>query len=229
MTAPLVQQETWDLPDVVVVIRKHPKTVLELPVTVVIQRAMNRWRQSADFLAVSEEVPWAAWVVRKKAEGLVAPPVEENLDPTESADVRPVWIDQAVGHLKALGEQAGIRFERPPGDVRLPSVPPPVKDATIWKLAWSYPKVRPVVEPRPRLVYRDPETLAQRIQWLRQRLKERPRWLWQDTVDGQSRADQILGFLAALHLWHHQEIELQQEAPFEPLWIIVPEERHDPS
>ncbi|MCL5115674.1 MAG: hypothetical protein M1272_00790 [Firmicutes bacterium] len=193
-------------------IRRQPLLARELDVSVLAQEVAGRWREHSDMLQASEEVPVAAWIVKKKVEGLIRPdePEEEAVGFDES--LRPAWLDEALGPLQALARSAEGYI--PGSAVALDRPPAPVKDPSPWKLAWSYPVLRPKKEPPPRVVAREAEPLQHHMQRLLDQVERARQMDFHSAVAGRPRPEWVAQFLAAVHLWHARTIDAAQETPF---------------
>lgn len=199
-------------------IRRQPQLARELNVSALAQEVAGRWRQHSDMLQASEEVPVAAWIVRKKVEGLIRPDDPEPDGPSFDPALRPAWLDEAV---EELGERAqgARRFWGRAASV--PERPPaPVKDPSPWKLAWSYPVLRVKKEPPPRIVAREAEPLGDHMQRLLEAMSSGLPYNFRAGLQGRPRPEWVAQFLAAVHLWHARSIEAEQAAPFEEIRMV---------
>lgn len=210
-------------------IRRQPQLAQTVNVAQLVQDLAGRWRQLTDMIDASEEVPVAAWIVRRKVEGLVRPELEGVEEAVFDAGLRPLWLDEAVGLLKTSFEDAA-RFGSRSAESAPQPLPAPVQDPSVWKILWSYPKlrVRPAI---PVTVVRPSEWPLARVMgdWL-DRLAGRPRLLLHEEMAGRPRQEWAAAFVAVVHLWHEQSVELTQEQPFAPLVIasVNPQKRRRP-
>ena len=197
-------------------IRRRPQLAQEVDVSQLVQDLTGRWRQLHDMIDASEEVPVAAWIVRRKVEGLVRP--EPEVDEGAGFDplLRPEWLDQAVTGLMARWQDAQRFRSRSPEPLPRRQ-PAPVKDPSVWKILWSYPRLREKPVPPAAEVQRHGRPLAQVMSDLLARLKIRRRLVFHEIMVGRPRDQWTEAFLAAVHLWHEQTVELSQAGPFAPL------------
>ncbi len=199
-------------------IRRQPQLAQDMDVSVLVKELAGRWRQYRDMLEASEEVLVAAWIVRRKVEGLVDPGAEEDPIVPFDRERRPEWLEESLQVLENHGQQAARFLGRPVVSVIVPS-PPPIKDASVWKLAWSFPKVPQKAVPAVQTVTRRSRPLVDYLrQWLG-RLAREPRLVLQMELFGEPRSQWVAAFLAAVYLWHGQTVELHQTAPFGSLVV----------
>lgn len=199
-------------------IRRQPRIAQEMDVSVLVQELTGRWRQYRDMMDASEEVPVAAWIVRRKVEGLVRPDADAEEVVAFDPDLRPDWLGQAVELLQDAFRQ-GAAFMGRPTAVNLRPQPAPVKDPSLWKLAWSYPKLRVKPQPPIQTVQREPLPLRQFMYALLERLGVKRRLVLHEELAGRSRQEWTASFLAAVHLWHERQVELNQAVAYGPLLV----------
>ncbi len=196
-------------------IRRHPEFARELNVSALAQEVAGRWREHSDMLQASEEIPVAAWIVKKKVEGLIRPDDPEPEGPTFDLSLRPEWLEDAVSELRNLEDRALMRWGRV-GEP-LPRPPAPVKDPSPWKLSWSYPTLRPKPAPIERRIAREPEPLSVHIEMLYQTVQGEGQLRLQQSLMGRPRPEWVARFLAAVHLWHARRVQAEQGVPFGPI------------
>lgn len=200
-------------------IRRQPALAREMDVSLLAQEVAGRWREHSDMIQASEEVPVAAWIVRKKVEGLVRPdkpePETEGFDP----GLRPVWLEEAVGHLKdqAVVGEAFLSRERE----SLKRPPAPVKDPSVWKLNWSYPMLTPKKAPPVQTVAPGPEPLEHQMRRLMSRLAQQKSLVLQEELNGKPKDQWVASFLAVVHLWHVQTLNATQSEPFRAIALTI--------
>ncbi len=199
-------------------IRRQPKIAESMDVSLLIQDLSGRWREAFNMITVSEEVPVAAWIVLKKVEGLVRPAEEMAEEPGFDAELRPAWLDEAVTYLVAIGSEAD-KYWGHAGAAPYPSGPIPVKEPNVWKLAWSYPRLRKKPEVPVATVGRLEFPLKALIAKLWRRLAQRPEVVLNEELSGQSRGTWAVTFLAVVHLWHQGAVDLEQGGAYAPLVI----------
>lgn len=202
-------------------IRRHPELARELNVSALAQEVAGRWREHSDMLQASEEIPVAAWIVKKKVEGLIRPDDPEPETPGFDLALRPEWLEDAVSVLRNLEDSALMRWGRV--GAPLPRPPAPVKDPSPWKLSWSYPTLRPKPAPLERRVAREPEPLSAHIETLYHAVCGEGRVKLQQSLTGRSRPEWVATFLAAVHLWHARRVQAEQGVAFGPIDITLPD------
>lgn len=200
-------------------VRRHPEWVLSLLVSSLVHEASERWRGAQDLLEVTDEVPITAWVVRRKSDLLLpgAPPAEEPLveEPGEAAP----WIPQAVEELRVLLARAQ---ERHFGCRRIePGPPPPVKGATPWTLAWSWPKLKRPKVIAPTRIRPETDPVRERLARIRDRMKTigLNGIGFEELVGSARTTDRVTTLLALTQLWHRQELALDQSQAYGPIWV----------
>lgn len=203
-------------------IRRQPKLAQEMDVSVLVQQLTGRWRQSANMLGISEEVPVAAWIVRRKVEGLIRPDDDEVEPQPYNLDLRAIWLSEAVERLTMMKTMADRFWSRPSG-VPQRLAPAPVKEPSLWKLAWSYPRLLAKPKAAVQTVGRSEVTLANLMRDLLHRLDRRRTMVLHDELKDQSREKWAGTFLAAVHLWHQQIVDLYQGEAYAPLVIEKPD------
>ncbi|PSR22846.1 MAG: hypothetical protein C7B45_05080 [Sulfobacillus acidophilus] len=221
MLKPEVSDQVGNLQDVANRIRKEPRLVQTMDVSLLLQEAVGRWRQYADLLEASEEVPVAAWIVRRKVEGLVRPdePAPEPIafDPASRAS----WPSRAAEMLQLQQIRAG-RFVPRAGQPPVWTRPAPVKDANVWKLVWSFPRLRPRREVSVALVERKTASLRDHMQFWETRLNQQQRIVFEDEMGDLPRREWAGYFLAVVHLWHQQSVRIIQTKAFDHLILEQP-------
>lgn len=205
-------EDAFELKSLADKIRRQPQLARDLNVSLLVADVHGRWREHSDMLQASEEVPVAAWIVRKKVEGLIRPDEPESEPVGFDPDLRPQWLQIAVDAIQDAERQGNAFWTGTAVPLTRPRAP--VKDPSPWKLAWSYPVLRPKKSPPPRVVAREAEPLALHMHRLLALLESRPHLGFCDHVTGQSRAEWVAQFLAAVHLWHDRSIEANQIEPF---------------
>lgn len=102
-----------------------------------------------------------------------------------------------------------------------------VKDATLRKLAWSWPKVKPPASRPVQIIHPDPDPIGDRLRRIRAHLRgvSSPVALTA-LMDSNAPRETVLTFSAVVQLWHQDEIDVSQSAPFQPVWIVR-NSRHD--
>ena len=208
-------------------VRRQPHIAREMDVSMLVEEVAGRWREHSDMLQASEEVPVAAWIVRRKVEGLIRPEAEPEEPVALDPALKPAWVDEGVESLLTLQEAAAMRWPRPMPE-QLQSAPSPVKDPSLWKLAWSYPRLRPKIVPPPQVVTRDTDPLDYHIQALWERIVPGRRLRFLEDLRGRGRDQWVAQFLALVHLWHARRVEAEQEAPFQDLWVERRKEETQP-
>ena len=194
-------------------IRRQPQLAQDMDVSLLVSELSGRWHRYHNMLEASDEVPVAAWIVRRKVEGLVRPPSEEPESEPFDEERRPPWLRESIEILQLCGQDAQRYLGRPVATL-MAAPPPPVKDATLWKLAWSYPKVKKKEQPVVRTVARPSRPLGDYVRQLLRRLAGKPRLVLQIELNGEAREQWVAAFLAAVHLWHGRVVQLQQTEPF---------------
>ncbi len=224
MLKPDVRDDVRDLQELANRIRREPRLAQEMDVSLLMERAVGRWRTYADLLEASEEVPVAAWIVRRKVEGLVQPdapqPEQAAFDPAS----RVSWPSWAVEMLQLQAHLAQRYLSRPVHEPLRPQ-PAPVKDASVWKLAWSFPRLRPRRQVSVAVVERKTVPLQEHMQLWIKRLRQKQRIVFQDELAHLPRQQWPVYFLAVVHLWHDQSVRISQAQAFGPL-ILEEREGH---
>lgn len=205
--------------DIVSRIRRQPEWVLSLVVSSLVHEASERWREAQDLLQVTDEVPITAWVVRRKSD-LLLPGAMPEEDPVvaEPGDAAP-WIPQAVDGLTLLQIRAQ---ERHAGHCRIePGPPPPVKGASPWTLAWSWPKLKIPKLSAPTRIRPEVDPVRERLARIRDRMRSTgSNGIGFDELVGSARTtDRVMTLLALTQLWHRQELALEQSQAYGPIWI----------
>ncbi|MCY0877630.1 MAG: hypothetical protein OWU84_01615 [Firmicutes bacterium] len=216
-------QDGLDLKALAEQIRRRPQLACDMDVSELAEWVRNRWRAYSDLLQSSEEVPTAAWIVRKKAEGLVRPePSEEEPAAPVVGEARPAWVSQAAAALEAQAVRASRYLAGPPRGG--PSSPRPVRGASPWTLAWSYPRLPPAPRMRTHVVPRRYDSLKEEMNQVLRHLQEDGSTSFEELARGQPWPRRVGQFLAIVHLWHQQRILVEQREAFGPLWLGLPRE-----
>ncbi|NMP22434.1 hypothetical protein [Sulfobacillus harzensis] len=206
-------------------IRRHPELARELQVSALAQEVGEHWREHSDMLAISEEMPVAAWIVKKKVEGLIRPEEPQVEEPGFDLSLRPPWLDEALWVLQEQVQRAAARWDRPGQEIVRPAAP--VKDSSPWKLSWAYPNVRPKPVPPERRVAREVEPLSDHIRSLSEAVARLGRVNLQASLADRPRPEWVARFLAAVHLWHTRAVEVEQSAAFAPIHLTPGGERRE--
>lgn len=200
-------------------IRRQPQWVLSLVVSSLVHQASERWREAEDLLGVTDEVPVTAWVVRRKSDLLLPGAIpDEDITPDEPTD-RASWISFATEQLTTLQSQAARHHaRRPRQQLRSPA---PVKGASAWALAWSWPKLKLPKVTAPRVIQPQADQVRERLARIRHRLAAAPNhgMGFDELVESSSRLDRITTLLALTQLWHTSELNLEQNHAFGPIWV----------
>lgn len=198
-------------------IRRHPEIVREIAVHSLVLSMARHWRTADDMLEVTGEVPVTAWVVRRKAEGVLGleNPSGPEDDVAASAPAA-AWLTSGREILQDLVQSRGLRWGRPGtwhGPVHIP-----VKNPSLGKLRAAWPPVRGRPIPSPQVIEADPDPLEARIADLRQRLlhTRQPLRFASLVLDS---GHLVSHFLAIVHLWHWGEAEVEQARPYAEVWI----------
>lgn len=199
-------------------VRRKPELARQLVVADLVRSLTLRWRVQVDMLSVSDEVPVTAWIVRRKAEGLVAPEVAASDPEIFDPALRPAWMAEAIDKLSAR-YLAAHHFHHPPAR-QVPRPRVPVKDPSLWKLAWSWPRLKPKVEPPRQVVKLETQPLSTRIREVESRLEGHTEGLAFGVLCGSKAPDQVVGtFLAVVHLWHRRSVNLVQPGVYGSIWV----------
>jgi hypothetical protein len=213
------------LKSVVEAVQKQPTLAVTLAVGPLVRQACIVWQAASSPWLVADELPWAAWLIRRKVEGLVAPPSAHQLsapspEPSSPPTVGAEWLAQAVQQLRTQQARAGWRGGRPPqppDPARRPDAP--ISDATPARLAQAFPRTRRP-PPLPRVVIRRPtEDLAYAMQTLWQKLPESAPVPLAAVLQVTSPPARAATFLALVHLWHRGAVDVSQAGAFAPVWI----------
>ncbi len=211
-----MSQTESDLTSLAERIRRNPQLAQEMDVSALAARVAARWRERSDMMAASEEVPVAAWIVRRKVEGLVRPEVEETEPEPFDPNKRPDWLTEGVEGLKKKALH-GQRYWPHEGTLELRRLPAPVRDASPWTLAWSYPRLRPKKARPVATVAYQALPLRDHIEAWLDRLSGGEPVSFHEAMTGEPRREWAVAFLAAVHLWHERLIDARQSEAFAPL------------
>lgn len=205
-----------DLQELANRIRRDPRLAQVMDVSALVGQVVGRWRQYNDLLEASEEVPLAAWIVRRKVEGLVRPELPEPELLTFDRDQRALWPSRGAELLKIQQSQAERFLPRSAG-VSFPRLPAPVKEASVWKLVWSFPRLRPPKKLPFAVVKPQVAPLQEHMQSWLTRLDQQNQVVFQEELAHFPRRKWPVYFLAAVHLWHDQAVYLSQAHAFDHL------------
>lgn len=200
-------------------VRRSPERALAIRATQVVRFMIGQWREADDLYALTDEMPLTAWVVRKKAAVIVPVPASEPEDdaaPLDTGDWAD-WRELGVRTLKTLYQRGQASWGRAPSN--LPRPPAPVKQATVWRLAWSWPRVRPPRVVPPVVVAAEDDPLARRIDRLRAALARAEEPIAFGGLGFRTAADRVPAFLALLHLWQRDEVALTQADSYQEIWM----------
>ncbi len=205
-------------------VRRRPVIARELRLFYLVRFLAKRWRIVRDLQLVSEEAPVTAWIIRRKSD-LVLPqkdPEPESEVPTAESRREDVFVRQATEALQGLWAMAQDTYARPVTE-HPASRYRPVKGADPEKLAAAWPKLRVKSAAVPqRVVKAESNPLDERISRVLHRLHDYGRPLTFDmTVEHKNPADIGNTFLAVVHLWHQEAVELNQEKPYDAIWIAL--------
>lgn len=207
-----------DLKTIAERIRRQPGLAQDMDVSALVEEVAGRWREHSDMIEASEEVPVAAWIVRRKVEGLVRPEVEDEEPEPFDVNKRPAWLVDAVESLQHESS-TGQRYWTRSIPVVIRRRPAAVKDASPWTLCWSYPRLRPRKSRPVATVAHQPLPLKVHIEEWRRRLVGGQMVAFQEAMAGESRETWVVSFLAAAHLWHERAIEVRQNGAYAPLLL----------
>ncbi|MCL4318468.1 MAG: hypothetical protein M1596_01000 [Firmicutes bacterium] len=219
-----IAQTINDLADQV---RRHPELVLSLEVLGLVRHYQARWKEAHDLLDVTDEVPVTAWVVRRKSDMLLPRPANQDEEVTDQsqAEDSAFWLSWAVTALQDRFQVAEQTHWRPP--TIAPNRVTEVKDATVWKLAWSWPKVKPPANRPVQIIHPEPDPIGDRLRRIRAHLQRVSAPVALTALMNSNAAlETVLTFSAVIQLWHQDEIDVSQIAPFQPVWIVR-NSRHD--
>jgi chromatin segregation and condensation protein Rec8/ScpA/Scc1 (kleisin family) len=209
------------LVDLATHLRRRRIDPLSFSATELIRQLRARWRgaEIPSLNEVAEELPVAAWVVRRKGLGLI-PGSREEPEPEPAEDVPP-W--DALPVLTEWLKARAVAAHAWGGVARWPEPAPPlIPDATPWRLLWAWPPGRlPRGRPAPQVVMRT-HPLWRRglrlIHWLSRQPKG---GILQDWMTGRTREEQVDVLLVLLSLWARRRVELSQAAPYGPLKVLL--------
>ena len=201
-------------------VRRSPERALAIRAAQVVRFMIGQWREADDLYALTDEMPLTAWVVRKKAAVIVPPPAseaeEDDAAPRDTGDWAE-WREFGVRTLKTVYQRGQASWGRDP---TIPPRPPaPVKQATVWRLAWSWPRVRPPRVVPPVMVAAEDDPLSRRIERLRAALAESEGPIAFGGLGLSSAVDQVPAFLALLHLWQRDEVAVTQTDSYQEIWM----------
>lgn len=208
-------------------VRRQADGLRSLPVAAWVAALADHWLRADDLLAVGDEVALAAWVVRRKAESLLA--IQSTADAGEAAGdaegpdtppaAREAWVAAAVTSLLAQWQTAQRFWSRPGAADR--RVPAPVAQAEPERLRAAWPPNRRRLPPAPAVVRPPRDPLGpQVVRWWRRLRRAPERRLWFQEAVGPWRPPVVVpAFLAILLLWHRQRVEVRQPRAFGPMEI----------
>ncbi|MHB1953407.1 MAG: hypothetical protein ACYCOU_06620 [Sulfobacillus sp.] len=201
-------------------VRRHPEWVLSLAVAGMVRQFALRWQQAENLLDVTDEVPVTAWIVRRKSD-LLLPRNEEPENDNETAlpQTETSWLGPLISHLQELQTAANKRHRR--RTTFRPQKRVSVKGATLWKLAWSWPRIKEVVVQPPQIIRAQTDPIGERLFRVRKQLASDPRWFsLNELTQSSARRDLVLTILAITQLWHAEEVDLDQRHPYGPVRIV---------
>ena len=213
-----------DLKDLAIKVRQNPGVARDLTLFYLVRKLSERWRFIRDLQLVSEEAPVTAWIIRRKSD-LVLPQKEPEPEPQTSENIGPRddrFLRKAVDVLQNLRIKSQGLYSRPV------SVKPcgyyhPVKGAEAKKLVKAWPKLRQRPTPvLPRVIKAETDPLDVKISQFLDRLYDYGRPMSFDmAVEKKNPQDTGATFLAMIHLWHQNRVELNQEKPYDAIWITL--------
>jgi chromatin segregation and condensation protein Rec8/ScpA/Scc1 (kleisin family) len=207
-------------------LRRRRLDPLTISATELVRQLRSGWRTprvpSLDMVA--DELPVAAWVVRRKGLRLI-PGSADDPEPDESPPDPPwaalpaltEWLRQQYGANHTWG-----------GPARWPDpLPPEIPDATPWRLRWAWPPGRaPRPTPPPAVVVRT-HPLWRRGLYVVHWLRRRPGGgTFQELARARPRPEQVDMLLVILALWARRRIAVGQDAPYGPLRVQLAAAAH---
>ncbi len=205
-------------------VRKDPVVARELTLLHLVRNLSQRWRIVHDLQVVSDEAPVTAWIIRRKSD-VVLPQKEPEAESNSSLDKNTReedFLREAVHTLHDLWSLGQEIYSRPVS-VQSERRYRPIKGADLGKLARSWPKLR--VRTRavaPRVIKAESDPLDAKIAQIMNRLSEYGCPLSFDTtIEDKSPQSISTTFLAMIHLWHYKTVELNQENPYDTIWITL--------
>ena len=213
-----IQGYQGSLSDLASHLRRRRIDALTISARELVEQLREAWQpvDIPSFDEVADELPVAAWVVRRKGQSLIPGSVEEE---GEEPPAAAPWA--------ALVELVGVLMDRYPaayaryGPPRWPSPPPPeIHDATPWRLRWAWPPGRPAPRrPAPEVVLPG-EPLWRRgllvAHWLR---RQRGQGRYAELAESLAPDEQVDLFLIVLALWARRRLSLDQREAYGPLTI----------
>lgn len=205
------------LEDLVARIRSRRLDPLSVDAHLMVTQCRAMWREAATVDEVADDLPQAAWVLRRKGQSVLPGAEDEPVSEPVAEDAL-AWVRPA-----ALMFQDWL-LRVPAGEGGPPSWPDPLprppKDATPHRLAMAWPPGRPRKEAPPPTLVVAPTALWRRGLWLVRRLRRPPApTAWDELVSGQDVAGRVEAFGILLALWARERVELQQSVPFGPLTV----------
>ncbi len=185
-----------------------------------------------DVELAGEFIVMASTLMEIKSKLLLPSPVASQV-PAAEADPRRELVRQLVEYrrfkdaaawLEARADAHAERMERrPPIEARGTPGPQPVRAVELWDLVSAFARLLSESEslaPTPIVVDDTPQHVYE--SWLRDRLRDAPRLRFEELFEPPYRRDKLIGvFLALLELIKNREVWLEQEAPFQPIWLCL--------
>jgi chromatin segregation and condensation protein Rec8/ScpA/Scc1 (kleisin family) len=207
------------LVDLATHLRRHRLDPLAISAVELVRQLRAHWQVAGPpgLDEVADELPIAAWVVRRKGARLIPgneDPPEPELPPEEApwAGLEPLsaWLQHRQAAAYAQG---GVpRWPLPP--------PAEVPDATPWRLRWAWPPGR-IRKPRaaPEVLVRS-DPLWRRGLYVAHWLRRRPGGgRFDELTEGMGRSEQVDVFLVLLSLWARRRVQMMQPGAYAPLVI----------
>jgi len=178
-----------------------------------------RWREAPTLDEVADDLPQAAWVLRRKGQSVLPGVEDTEEEPEPVAAAAEPWVRPAALMLRTRVQSLAPGDGGPP---RWPDpIPPPPRDATPYRLAMAWPPGRPRREPPPPALVMSSEALWRRGLALVRRLRPRPHPTgWDELVAGQDVAGRVETFAILMALWARGRVDLRQSVPFGPLSVV---------
>jgi chromatin segregation and condensation protein Rec8/ScpA/Scc1 (kleisin family) len=211
-----LNQYQGNLRDLVARIRRHSLSAMDIPVSQLVRQLRVHWEAVQQVDVIADDLPVTAWVLGRKAQELVADPV----DPEPPAPDDRAWVLEAVEVLKrhlAAVEPAVI------GPPRWPTPTwPAIADAHPWRLPLAWPPGRPRRPPPPATVVPPTVPLWRRALVLVRRLRRLGRAAaFQQVVADLPVGEQVEQFLVVMALWSRGRLDAEQSEAFGPLHLTM--------
>ncbi len=206
------------LEDLVARIRARRLDPLSIDAYLMVTQCRARWREVESVDDVAEDLPQAAWVLRRKGQSVLPGAMPEpEPEPPPELEAAP-WVRPAALLLRDLAREIPLGEGGPP---RWPDPAPRMpRDATPYRLAMAWPPGRPRREAAPPALVVPTRALWRRGLALIRRIGPRPKpTTWDDLVAGQGTSGQVEAFSILLALWARERVELTQSVPFGPLTV----------